>query len=679
MAVNGVIDCSMLYPALCLDESGGPGFHNTYLSFIIIFALIWSLHRLSKIIEFYEMIRIIQEEGKVVKIPSFGPYSNDLKRLMRIHISQIIRERCSVSPTVMRKARIASILDDTTLRTRLVPNSSSSSNPDESYSLDISFKVDSDVPFSVQFLWGVDYNEANKLLIKETTMNESGKNSQKLAEGSALELRRMGLGSSIQLYDHMVKTENESMILEHQLVDAELERKGSFQGHNYSHLGSVDYGENSPGKTGFEDNNVNLSLSLDFSPRESLLSLAQVNPILYTTEMTNYKGTGNQFGYREKSNGFTTGVNGHYFNINSASSRSAGVPTLFERMASRIGDFLPSLFHRNTSADNSRWNRSLLGNNTVILSKIIKKVFNRVLYRITDFNGAATESLLNLSDHTNNISQSSNNNDSCISIEKGKSYSGNKKGNINCGYGDFYYNCKCEFSNKKSDISLQNIGLMEKLNPIYASSIKYFEKGLSQECTDKIRLTPEYVSSCHILSPYFDNNYDTGLNESEGVAEDVKCIKKSAFEINNSSNNGIIEKGNNGASEMPRVPLLILIRSNLDLEVEKDITNSNIILVHFELIQDHYNPPYLLYKPIVIKQILTCMNGNFLQPYDTFGLEDDELDCLICMSNPKDVILLPCRHCISCEKCLRSLRQDKCPLCRTTFYGFVVLPIKNKV
>lgn len=38
---------------------------------------------------------------------------------------------------------------------------------------------------------------------------------------------------------------------------------------------------------------------------------------------------------------------------------------------------------------------------------------------------------------------------------------------------------------------------------------------------------------------------------------------------------------------------------------------------------------------------------------------------------------MPCRHCSVCHQCLRSLRDEKCPLCRSVFSSYVTFPIKR--
>ena len=44
-------------------------------------------------------------------------------------------------------------------------------------------------------------------------------------------------------------------------------------------------------------------------------------------------------------------------------------------------------------------------------------------------------------------------------------------------------------------------------------------------------------------------------------------------------------------------------------------------------------------------------------------------DCVVCLTDPKSVVLLPCRHLCVCETCLVFL--DKCPVCRAAFEEYI--------
>merc|ERR1712232_142254 len=63
-----------------------------------------------------------------------------------------------------------------------------------------------------------------------------------------------------------------------------------------------------------------------------------------------------------------------------------------------------------------------------------------------------------------------------------------------------------------------------------------------------------------------------------------------------------------------------------------------------------------------------------------FGFADEEAEvgCQVCFESQKSVLLLPCRHCCICEGCLRSLPQERCPICRAVFTGFLLLPLPRE-
>jgi hypothetical protein len=51
-------------------------------------------------------------------------------------------------------------------------------------------------------------------------------------------------------------------------------------------------------------------------------------------------------------------------------------------------------------------------------------------------------------------------------------------------------------------------------------------------------------------------------------------------------------------------------------------------------------------------------------------------DCLICMSDVKQVMMMPCRHFCVCPLCL--VKIDKCPVCRSAFEEYVVITKGDK-
>ena len=50
------------------------------------------------------------------------------------------------------------------------------------------------------------------------------------------------------------------------------------------------------------------------------------------------------------------------------------------------------------------------------------------------------------------------------------------------------------------------------------------------------------------------------------------------------------------------------------------------------------------------------------------AVEDEESECIVCLSSKRDTVLLPCRHMCVCTECAQQLRQqtNKCPVCRSS-------------
>jgi len=83
--------------------------------------------------------------------------------------------------------------------------------------------------------------------------------------------------------------------------------------------------------------------------------------------------------------------------------------------------------------------------------------------------------------------------------------------------------------------------------------------------------------------------------------------------------------------------------------------------------------------PEVVRQ-LTFAVGAAYEVQGIYGFEDEgEGECMVCYTRPKNVLLLPCRHCSVCHPCLRSLRDEKCPLCRSVFSSYITFPICRHV
>ncbi|CAM6089782.1 unnamed protein product [Calypogeia fissa] len=83
------------------------------------------------------------------------------------------------------------------------------------------------------------------------------------------------------------------------------------------------------------------------------------------------------------------------------------------------------------------------------------------------------------------------------------------------------------------------------------------------------------------------------------------------------------------------------------------------------------------FKVRVIRQTL-WVEGRYYELQEIYGIEnagvgtgfdgnDAGKECVICMSEPRDTTVLPCRHMCMCSECAKMLRfqTNRCPICRT--------------
>lgn len=119
---------------------------------------------------------------------------------------------------------------------------------------------------------------------------------------------------------------------------------------------------------------------------------------------------------------------------------------------------------------------------------------------------------------------------------------------------------------------------------------------------------------------------------------------------------------------------------SLERQVQEEIVD-NIVEYHTQIDLDT-----LEYTIRVMKQILTINNTRIEclgEMYGNDGTEtmNDNVNCVICITDPKTVALLPCRHLCLCQNCATILRQqsNKCPMCRSIVDSIIQVPIEQKI
>jgi hypothetical protein len=65
---------------------------------------------------------------------------------------------------------------------------------------------------------------------------------------------------------------------------------------------------------------------------------------------------------------------------------------------------------------------------------------------------------------------------------------------------------------------------------------------------------------------------------------------------------------------------------------------------------------------------------------EIYGMDTHAPDeCVVCMTEARDVMVLPCRHMCLCRGCADTLRQQshKCPICRGSASASTCLPLSR--
>lgn len=81
----------------------------------------------------------------------------------------------------------------------------------------------------------------------------------------------------------------------------------------------------------------------------------------------------------------------------------------------------------------------------------------------------------------------------------------------------------------------------------------------------------------------------------------------------------------------------------------------------------------------LLQEIYGIENKNLTRP-TTDEDEDNGSECVICICEPRDTLILPCRHLCLCNSCADSLRYqaNNCPICRAPFRALLQIKAVQK-
>ncbi|KAL0375091.1 UNVERIFIED_CONTAM: putative E3 ubiquitin-protein ligase LOG2 [Sesamum radiatum] len=128
-------------------------------------------------------------------------------------------------------------------------------------------------------------------------------------------------------------------------------------------------------------------------------------------------------------------------------------------------------------------------------------------------------------------------------------------------------------------------------------------------------------------------------------------------------------------------PLAVMAEALRSGKPDSVYPNSQITQAVFEKDKGEYHVK-------VVKQILR-VNGMRYELQEIYGIgntAEDDFDgndpgkeCVICLSEPRDTTVLPCRHMCMCSECAKvlTLQTNKCPICRQPVERLLEIKISN--
>ena len=129
----------------------------------------------------------------------------------------------------------------------------------------------------------------------------------------------------------------------------------------------------------------------------------------------------------------------------------------------------------------------------------------------------------------------------------------------------------------------------------------------------------------------------------------------------------------------------IVIHCVIDESVDVIHSHSTICVVDHHTSDGEYHLRAMKQKIFVdglcylLQEIYGIENKNLTRPTNDDD-EDNGSECVICICEPRDTLILPCRHLCLCNSCADSLRYqaNNCPICRAPFRALLQIRAVQK-
>nr|XP_004237604.1 probable E3 ubiquitin-protein ligase LOG2 [Solanum lycopersicum] len=122
-----------------------------------------------------------------------------------------------------------------------------------------------------------------------------------------------------------------------------------------------------------------------------------------------------------------------------------------------------------------------------------------------------------------------------------------------------------------------------------------------------------------------------------------------------------------------------------ELAVKAEALEDGNVSTNFQITQAVFEKEKGKFKIRVVKQVngmqyeLQEIYGNGNSVDKDFDGNDNGKECVVCLSEPRDTTVLPCRHMCMCSGCAQVLRfqTNRCPICRQPVDRFLEIKVSE--
>ncbi|KAM0045491.1 putative transcription factor C2H2 family [Helianthus debilis subsp. tardiflorus] len=189
--------------------------------------------------------------------------------------------------------------------------------------------------------------------------------------------------------------------------------------------------------------------------------------------------------------------------------------------------------------------------------------------------------------------------------------------------------------------------------------------------------------NCNLTSVKEDSIPPITLNFQQGLGQRFRQTPGTGIDLS-AYDESELSKGNDTSVYPLAVKAEATPSSPEDGKQYPSVTNSQITDAVFEKVKGEF-------KVKVVKQILWVNGiryelqeiygiGNSVDSGNDFDGSDSSKECVICLSEPRDTTVLPCRHMCMCSGCAKVLRfqTNRCPICRQTVERLLEIKVNNR-